>query len=71
MSPVIERRSDGSGDEAIVCVACPLCAEELPDSLTLADHITAYCRERRRYAEPGALRNGGPDPVATDGGEER
>jgi hypothetical protein len=67
----LERRVAANGDTRIVTVECPLCGEEIDDRASLALHIRRVCPARDRFAELGALRNGGPDRVATDGGEER
>jgi hypothetical protein len=65
----LERRVRANGDVRIVCTECPLCGESLQDLHPLALHIRRSCPARERFRRPGALYDGGPDPVATDGGE--
>jgi len=65
----LERRVAANGDTRVVTVECPLCGESLRDRHPLSLHIRRSCPARERFRRLGALQNGGPDPVATDGGE--
>ncbi|MFB6091616.1 MAG: hypothetical protein ABEK02_01250 [Haloquadratum sp.] len=67
----LDRRVTDQGNLRIVTTECPLCGEALSDHAGLSLHIRRSCPAREHFAEPGALRNGGPDPLATDGGEDR
>ncbi|MFD1600175.1 hypothetical protein [Halobellus rarus] len=67
----LERRADADGNLRICTVECPLCGEPISDHASLSLHIRRTCPARERFAEPGALRDGGPERVATDGGERR
>lgn len=57
----LEYRDSEYGQNLVVTKACGLCGETLRERQGMADHLPS-CPVRSIYAEPGALRNGGPDP---------